>query len=210
MQSAKRSKQRCTLGATRCVDGYVEVCQISDDMEPDWLPTSELCETATTLGEMVDLSSDMPSKAASVEIASGLLGNIQLSGSKVSISVSAALELSGVTIPAQGEGYLTVGARIYEQGGNYRNSVGISAVDITPAGPDGLFTCNKVLTNIPRGKYLFSVGFTSYCKTNNRFKYSTFMTIEADGKTIWAHQLVATPGQESPKYEDFYIDFEVL
>ena len=44
----------CTLGDTKCIDGNIYLCQLGDDLEPDWFFTNELCGfQSQTFGNMV-------------------------------------------------------------------------------------------------------------------------------------------------------------
>lgn len=157
---------------------------------------------------IMDLSKD--SKIRSASTSNNLESDfVQITGSKINITVSALLVLSGVTIPAQGAGYLTVWAYVTQQDGGYRNKVMISALDLTPAGPSANIPLKKILGSIPPGKYNISFDFTSYWKHDGRFQYSTYASIDGDGGRKWDYQLVATPGQESPKYYSANIALEI-
>jgi hypothetical protein len=123
------------------------------------------------------------------------------------INIDAVLTLNGVTIPAQGDGYLTVWADVYKDG--YRQKIQISAANLTPAGPYGVFKAQKTLSNIPAGTYRVSLDFTSYWKNNGGFIYSTYVAILSEGKIAWSYELVGTPGQENPRYYDSAISLEV-
>ena len=142
---------------------------------------------------------ELQPRASDMDLQPTTVANV-ITGRNVTVKISAVLSLSGVTIPAQGSGYLTVWANVIKDNSLWRK-VEISAVDLTPAGPNGEFRANKSIENVPVGSYRVSLDFTSYWKHGGRFVYSTYASIEADSVAIWAHQLVGTPGQESPTYD---------
>lgn len=131
-----------------------------------------------------------------------------ISAKNVVITVNSVLSLNGVTIPRQGEGYLTVWVELSQEGGDYRNKVEINALDLTPAGT-GTHTARKVLQNIPPGRYRAYCDVMSYWKHDGRFTYSTYAVIEGDGERKWGYQLIATPGQENPKYDSATVIIDV-
>jgi len=168
-------------------------------------------EANTTDGHLViDLSTEedkrqRDSRESDVKIGSHLT---VISAKKIVIAINSKLHLAGVSIPAQGDGYLTVWADISQENGQYRNKIQISALDLTPA-DDGDHTVRKVLENIPPGRYNASFDFMSYWKHDGRFTYSTYAAIEGDGEKKWGYQLEATQGQENPKYESATVIIEV-
>lgn len=131
-----------------------------------------------------------------------------ISVKKAVITVNSVLSLNGVSIPRQGEGYLTVWVQISQEGGGYSKKVEINALDLTPAGT-GKHTAKKVLEDIPPGRYQVYCDVMSYWKYDGRFTYSTYAVIEGDGEKKWGHQLISTPGQENPKYDSATVVIEV-
>lgn len=132
-----------------------------------------------------------------------------ISAKNIGIVINSILSLDGLSIPAQGEGYLTVWANISQENGGYKNKIEISARDLTPAGP-GTHTAKKVLENIPPGRYNAYFDFMSYWRHGGRFTYSTYAAIEGEGQKKWGYQLVGTQGQgDSPMYESALVIIEV-
>jgi hypothetical protein len=131
-----------------------------------------------------------------------------VSAKNIVVSVNSILHLDGVSIPAQGSGYLTVWADISHENGGYRKKIEISAVDLTPAGP-GNHTAKKVLENIPPGRYSAYFDFMSYWRHGGRFTYSTYAAIEGDGENKWSYQLVGTQGPDDVRYESATVTLEV-
>lgn len=133
-----------------------------------------------------------------------------ISAKHIVVIINSTLSLNGVTIPAQGDGYLTVWANLYSENGGYKRKVEINALDLTPAGPNGEYKVKKALEDIPPGKYNVYFDFMSYWKYDGRFTYSTYAAIEGDGGEKWGYQLVATQGQDNPKYESAKVTIEVV
>lgn len=159
---------------------------------------------------IVDLSNEnITPRNANASISSTALGVPTISARNVVIKINSILDLSGVSIPAQGEGYLTVWADVSQENGEYRRRIKISAVDLTPAGP-GRHTVEKVLENIPPGKYRVYFDFMSYWRHGGGFKYSTYAHIQGDGEKKWGYDLVAAPGQADPRYESSTVFIEVI
>ncbi|EPM5418058.1 hypothetical protein ACTM2X_002923 [Vibrio parahaemolyticus] len=132
------------------------------------------------------------------------------SGRTITIGVHGVLSLVRASLPAYGDGYFRVRARVSQKDGSFKKSLLVSGPDITPAG-SGRKSADKVESeSIMPGIYSVRLETMSYWKQGGRLQYSTEATIQIDGVLVTSLRTDATQGQENPRDEALTFRFKVV